>query len=121
MGDCNCGCSKQDATVTRGDQYWLQVKVLSDDETLNIDNVSEVEITIADLIKNATKTSMGFEGELVYDDENKLFLFPLTQEESFWLPKRAEVQARIKYQDNSVVASDISILEVDKSLSKEAL
>ena len=106
MGDCNCGCSKQDATVTRGDQYWLQVKVLSDDETLNIDNV---------------KTSMGFEGELVYDDENKLFLFPLTQEESFWLPKRAEVQARIKYQDNSVVASDISILEVDKSLSKEAL
>ena len=121
MSECNCGYQKQDTTVTRGDQYYLQVEILSDGELLNTDNVSEVEITIADLVKTAIKTSTGFTGDVVYESDKKLFLFPLTQEESFCLPKKTEVQARIKYQDNNVVASDISILEVDKSLSKEAL
>lgn len=121
MSECNCGYQKQDTTVTCGDQYYLRVEILSDGELLNTDNVSEVEITIADLIKTAIKTSTGFTGDVIYDPNEKLFLFPLTQEESFCLPKKTEVQVRIKYQDNSVVTSDISILEVDKSLSKETL
>lgn len=121
MSECNCGYQKQDTTVTRGDQYYLRVEILSDDELLNTDNVSEVEITIADLTKTAIKTSTGFTGDVVYEPDEKLFLFPLTQEESFWLPKKTEVQVRIKYTDDVVIASDISVLEIDKVLSKEVL
>ena len=50
-----------------------------------------------------------------------MFLFPVTQEETFAFEEVESLQVRIKYNDNSVVGTNIVKFNVRDSLSKTIL
>lgn len=108
-------------TIGQGDALRLRCPVTKDGEEILIDNIEKVEFSFNEnnpIIKT-------YPGEVTYDDEDKVFEVPLTQEETFSFPGNSAIAAdcRVKFiGDNNVRKCRRWIyVTVNESISKEVL
>lgn len=98
--------------ISQGDQYSIAMTIKFNDEPLDISNVDKIEFTLHD-------TTRMYPDEVSFSDGT--FFFPVTQEETFSLPRIVEAQARIKFENGDVFKTPTQKIDVDVSLSKEIL
>ena len=98
--------------MVQGDSYNLSVTIKNKGQPLDVASVEKVEISLLYLQKS-------YPGEIGYEDGN--FLFPLTQQETFRLPKLCKMQVRVKFKSGDVIGSEIKQIDVAHALSKAVL
>ena len=101
--------------MMQGDSYGLKVNILNAvDVAVTPSDVSDVEITVGSLRKTYK------DGEVTHD--GNLWVFPITQEESFKLPvSRIKAQVRVKWSDGTIEGVSLGEIHVKESNSKEVL
>lgn len=101
--------------MMQGDSYGLKVEILNAvDVAVTPADVSDVEITVGSLSKTYKN------GEVTHD--GNLWIFPVTQEESFKLSaSRLKAQVRVKWTDGTVEGVPLGEIYVKESTSKEVL
>ena len=72
----------------QGDAYYLPLS----GSGFTLDEVELIEFVIGQLRKT-------YPGEVGYDEDNALFLFPLTQQETYLLSGQVTGQARVKFKN----------------------
>ena len=101
--------------MMQGDSYGLAIEVLKADGSLVTDaDVSDIEITIGNLRKTT-------DDGVVYDSGSGAWKFPLSQEESFQMPRRVKGQVRLMWKQGEVEGVSLGDISVDESLSREVL
>lgn len=98
--------------LVQGDSYNLIVTIKNKGQPLDVASVEKVEISLLYLQKS-------YPGEIGYEDGK--FLFPLTQQETFRLPKLCQMQVRVKFRSGDVIGSEIKQVDVAHALSKAVL
>ena len=98
--------------MVQGDSYNLSVTIENKGQPLDVASVEKVEISLLYLQKS-------YPGEIGYEDGK--FLFPLTQQETFRLPKLGQMQVRVKFKSGDVIGSEIKQIDVAHALSKAVL
>lgn len=98
--------------MVQGDSYNLSVTIKNKGQPLDVASVEKVEISLLYLQKS-------YPGEIGYEDGN--FLFPLTQQETFRLPKFCQMQVRVKFKSGDVLGSEKKQIDVSAALSKAVL
>lgn len=104
--------------LTQGSTYKLNVPLTKDGTNIDIELVDIVEFMFQDVRK-----LYGYDGDVTYDNDNKVFIIPLSQKETFQLNEEGRIsyQARIKYKDGEVKATPIQYGYISESLSKKVL
>lgn len=99
--------------MMQGDAYSLPIVLRQGDVLITPEMVLALEITVG----NLTRT---YPGVLDYDSDGGQWLFPLTQEQTFAFKagNTPPVQARIKFNDESVVGATGKTIYVSASRSK---
>lgn len=102
--------------IKQGDAYNLKIKVSNSNYKLNIDDVDVVEVFLGDMIKT-------YPGVVTYDEEEDVFLFPLTQSESLMFKpgKTVTFDLRVKFNSGEVTGIQPQKIDVIKSMSKAVL
>ena len=95
--------------MVQGDSYNLSVTIKNKGQPLDVASVEKVEIYL----------QKSYPGEIGYEDGK--FLFPLTQQETFRLPKLGQMQVRVKFKSGDVIGSEIKQIDVAHALSKAVL
>ncbi len=105
------------AMIMQGDAYSIPVEILADDGPADETLFDEVEIVIGRLRKTMSS------GEITYDKDNKVFLFPVSQAETFAMAAATMgAQARVKPKgSNKVIGIPLEQIQVNASRSKEVL
>jgi hypothetical protein len=98
--------------MVQGDAYAIDIGITNNGQPLNIADISAVEVSLLYLQKN-------YPGEVTYSDGK--FHFPLTQQETFKLPKLCKMQVRVKFKSGDVIGSEIKQIDVAHALSKAVL
>jgi hypothetical protein len=98
--------------MVQGDAYAIDIGITNNGQPLNIADISAVEVSLLYLQKN-------YPGEVTYSDGK--FHFPLTQQETFKLPKLCKMQVRVKFKSGDVIGSMIQQIDVAHALSKAVL
>lgn len=101
--------------VMQGDAYYLGITILNNaGSPVTPADIRDVEITIGPIRKTYRNA------ELVYSDN--LWLFPVSQQESFGLwPKEVKAQVRLVWVNGVVEGKPIYGIRIDESTSKEVL
>lgn len=86
--------------MTQGDSYSVPFTLTSNGQALDLTAISLIEFCLGNLTKNYPEV-------VTYDQSSGKFYIPLTQQETFnFKPDGTEyVQARIKFTDNTVIAT----------------
>lgn len=98
--------------MVQGDAYNLDIDIYTDSGPIDIGSVEQVEIVISNISKL-------YPGEVSYSDG--AFHFPLSQSETFGLPKSCPAQIRVKFKGNNIVGTETQIINVSKSISRRVL
>ena len=98
-----------------GDAYSIPVRVTLNGEAVTRESFEDVEVCIGKVRKTVSDKSIDF------DDERKLFLVPLSQEETFSLCGRSRINLRCKFFGGNVIGVDLGIIDFGSSISKEVL
>lgn len=98
--------------MVQGDAYSIDVTIKNQNESLHIENVELVEITLLSITRS-------YPNEVTYSDGK--FHFPITQEETFALPTLCPMQVRVKFSGGDVVGSEIQMIKVAGAISKAVL
>ena len=101
----------------QGDAYNIPIEIKLADGTVADDTYfDDVEIVLGNSIKTLKK------GEISYDSENGVFLFPLEQETSFdFYAISQKAQVRVKTTNNEVFGIPLDKAAVIESISKVVL
>lgn len=101
--------------MMQGDSYCLGIRIENNAGSIvTPEDVQDVEITIGHLSKTYRRC------QLSYDDG--LWLFPLSQEESFrFLPTAPKSQVRVVWANGIVEGKPLYGVRIDESISKEVL
>lgn len=101
---------------TQGDAFPLPVMLKDSAGLIDPDLISEIEFRIGPLRKM-------YPVEVEYDPERGVYLFPLTQAETFALKSGpVACQARVKfYGGNAVIGTGKRYVDLHKSISKVVL
>ena len=108
---CNNACG---ANYYQGDQYSFIFKIEQCEKPIELEGIVLIEFTIGELSKQ-------WPTEVKYDEEQQVFLYPVTQEETFAMDDWEPYQVRIKYASGNVYASPISKIFVKNTLSKNII
>lgn len=100
------------SSMVQGDAYSLDVTIKNNGSPINIADVKAVEFTLFNFKKI-------YPGEAEYSDGK--FHIPLTQQETFRLPKFCQMQVRVKFKSGDVIGSEIKQIDVAHALSKAVL
>ena len=101
--------------MMQGDSYSIAIEVLKADDSLVTDaDVSNIEITIGNLCKT-------IEDGVAYDSGSGAWKFPMSQEESFQMPRRVKGQVRLVWTSGEVEGVSLGNISVDESISREVL
>ena len=104
--------------IIKGDCYALPLSVTLDGDAPDIGQVACAEVCLA----GHRKLYDGGQGAVTWDAENQVFLYPLTQEETFAIRSgRQPVQLRLKLTDGTVFGSPIRYVSFGDVLSGEVL
>ena len=103
--------------MMQGDSYGLMTEITTPEGvTVTAEDVSDVEITVGFFNKTFSN------GEIIFDDEEGVWVVPLTQEETFQLPVgKVKAQVRVVWEDGTVEGSPLGEIRVHESVSKEVL
>ena len=109
-----------------GNTYLLEIPLTIDGEPIDTTEISLVEFMFDNIRKiygTYTENNTEKTGDVTYDSETNCFNIPLSQEETFALKDNSIVryQARIKFTDGSVNATNIQEGFIEESLSKKVL
>ncbi len=101
--------------MMQGDSYSLGIVILNNaGNPVTPGDISDIEITIGRLRKTYLNA------QLTYSDG--LWLFPLSQDESFGISESAvPAQVRVKWANGAIEGKKIYGIRVEESLSKEVL
>ena len=101
--------------IMQGDSYDLGIEILDEaGKPVVPADVMDVEIVIGHMKKTYAKN------EVKYGED--VWLFPLSQEESFRLmASKPKAQVRVKWKSGEVDGTKIDLSSVDESSSKEVL
>lgn len=98
--------------MVQGDAYNIDLTIKNNGKPIDISNVETVEVSLLYLQKT-------YPAEITYSDGK--FHFPITQQETFKLPKICKMQVRVKFRSGDVIGSAIQQIDVEHSLSKVVL
>lgn len=101
--------------ISQGDSYYLGITVLNNARSpVTPADIRDVEITIGPIRKTYRNAA------LMYSDN--LWLFPVSQQESFSLwPMAAKSEIRIVWANGVIERKPIHGIRIDESFSKEVL
>lgn len=104
-------------TIMQGDQYAIEFRGTQDGEPIDLSKIELIEFVVGGLRKV-------YPGEVTVDEEG-LFLFPLSQEETFGFKTRLlSGQVRVKFTGSAqpvVIGLQTGMISVRTSTSKEVL
>lgn len=104
--------------IMQGDQYSITFGIDFNDSPLDISTVDTVQFVVGRMVKNY---NIDGTGEVSYDNDNKMFIFPLKQEESFKLNGLQNCQVRIKFNDGAIVGGKADPIIFTFSSTKEVI
>jgi hypothetical protein len=101
--------------MMQGDAYLLGINILNNaGMPVTPADVADVEITIGHLKKKYSAAELSF--------NNGLWMFPLTQKETFGcMPAAPKAQVRIKWANGVIEGKPLYGIRIDESISKEVL
>lgn len=104
------------ASVMQGDAYNIPVTIKSGNGTLITPEIAAcVEITVGQFTKR-------WPGQLTFDEKTGEWQFPVTQKQTFrFAPGAAVVQARVVFQDGSIMGGSGAPVRVEQSASRGTL
>jgi hypothetical protein len=101
--------------MMQGDSYSLSIEVLNAyGQPITDADLTNIEITIGSLRKT-------IEDSVRYDSGSCTWSFPLTQEESFQLPRKVKGQLRLVWLNGDVEGILLDDILIDESISREVL
>lgn len=98
----------------QGDQYSFILKMEVGGNPLDLEGIELIEFTIGSLSKK-------WPLEVTYDQDKKVFYFPVTQEETFEFDQYEHYQARIKYIDGNVYGTPVNKININETLSRNII
>jgi hypothetical protein len=104
------------ASVMQGDAYSIPVTIKSGNGTLITPEIAAcVEITVGQFTKR-------WPGQVTFDEKTGEWKFPVTQKQTFrFAPGTAVVQARVVFQDGSIMGGSGAPVRVEQSASRGTL
>lgn len=104
------------ASVMQGDAYNIPVTIKSGNGTLITPEIAVcVEITVGQFTKR-------WPGQVTFDEKTGEWQFPVTQKQTFrFVPGAAVVQARVVFQDGSIMGGSGAPVRVEQSASRGTL
>lgn len=104
------------ASVMQGDAYNIPVTIKSGNGTLITPEIAAcVEITVGQFTKR-------WPGQVTFDEKTGEWQFPVTQKQTFrFAPGAAVVQARVVFQDGSIMGGSGAPVRVEQSASRGTL
>lgn len=104
------------ASVMQGDAYNIPVTIKSGNGTLITPEIAAcVEITVGQFTKR-------WPGQVTFDEKTGEWQFPVTQKQTFrFAPGTAVVQARVVFQDGSIMGGSGAPVRVEQSASRGTL
>lgn len=104
------------ASVMQGDAYNIPVTIKSGNGTLITPEIAAcVEITVGQFAKR-------WPGQVTFDEKTGEWKFPMTQNQTFrFTPGAAVVQARVVFQDGSIMGGSGAPMHVEQSASRGTL
>ena len=101
--------------MMQGDSYNIAFEILNTyGQPITEEELSNIEISIGSLRKTT------YDG-VRYDSGNGTWLFPLSQEESFQLPRKVKGQVRLVWSNGDVEGIPLEEIRIDESISREVL
>lgn len=102
--------------MMQGDSYKIPIEILAENGATDPTVFDEVEIVVGSMRKTMTS------GEITYSQEDKFFLFPVSQKETMNLPQMVKAQVRVKLNGSEdVIGIDLGEIDVAKTMSKAVL
>lgn len=102
--------------MMQGDSYKIPIEILAENGATDPTVFDEVEIVVGSMRKTMTG------GEITYSQEDKFFLFPVSQKETMNLPQMVKAQVRVKLNGSEdVIGIDLGEIDVAKTMSKAVL
>lgn len=90
--------------IKQGDAYDIEITLTDDDEnSVTPDMVKSVEVVIGPLRKE-------YPGDVYYDYDNDVWIFPLEQEDTFRLSGAHPLRIRVKFTDDTVAGADLDLV-----------
>lgn len=90
--------------MKKGNQFYLIMEITDDNnDTLDITNVEKIQFNIGKIIK----TYDGSSDEVKYNEMNNTFEIFLTEEDTFSFSEEIEIDARILYNNNTIMGTYI--------------
>ena len=100
--------------MMQGDEYSLEVAIKQNGEAIDAKDVAKIEIMFGRLRKE-------YPGEITFSSELGVFLFPLTQAETFGMPSVIAPQVRVKFLNGEVIGTECEKINIHDAWSREAL
>ena len=85
--------------IMQGDSYSITISIDFNGKPIDISTVDAIQFVVGDLIKYYKSDGSG---EVSYDNDNKYFIFPISQQESFGFNGIVNTQIRVKGIDGSI-------------------
>lgn len=98
----------------QGDQYSFVFKIETNGVPMDMTDVELIEFTVGKLSKN-------WPLQVNYDKDAAVFLFPVTEEETFKFKEYEKYQARIKYINGNVYGTPVNKINVNETLSRNII
>lgn len=98
-----------------GDAYLLPIGITLEGAQATDGAFEEIEVTIGSVRKTMS------EGDITFDEESEDFFVRFTQEDTFKLRGKKNVQMRVKFANGEVIGVNVGELEHEESTSKEVL
>ena len=100
--------------IMQGDQYDLSFHLTIDNEEIDITQIEKIQFKVGDLLKEFIPSSE--ESEIVFDDTENLFNFPLTETETFKFNNtNVDCEVRIKFVGGVIKGLRISAVPIQFS------
>lgn len=102
--------------MQQGDQYSIQVSLTKGDQPLAPADVEGVKVMLGPIIARYP------DGGLTYDDDNDVWLFPVTQEQTLELRGRVAAQVQVDFggTPRQIISSKVQQVLVDTSIIRSA-
>ena len=99
------------ATMMQGDQYYIPISGTG----FELAAVEYIEFVVGKLVKSYPK-------DVSFNEANSVFLFPVTQAETFRMTGTQQTQARVKFKSSEdVIGVAMESIEVSRSLTRTVL
>lgn len=86
--------------IMQGDSYPIFINLTYNGDKINLDDIVKVQFKIGDLVKYYNSDGSG---EVLFDESEDMFKFPISQAETLSFEGPQIYQARVKFKDNKVV------------------